>query len=117
MKIITKKPWWWFLTKVPWGKAAVTLGDSIYFPTLLPPWIIAHERVHIRQCKGSVLRHLWLMYKSSDMKFYEDLERPAHQAQYKEMLKWTSEKKAFDSVMRSVKANPYGLNIKIKRCV
>lgn len=114
-KLKTTKPFWWSLTGAEWGTVAVTLGDSIYYPNELPTPILAHELVHIKQNGGSLLKHLWLMYKSGDLDFYTRLEQEAHQAQYEEALNYMDEQRAWEWVLESANKNPYGIKIEIKR--
>ena len=113
MKLVTKKPWWWFITGAKWGECAVTLGSSIYYPKELPPPILEHEKVHIKQCGGSVLMHLFLMHLPLEM--YRLMEQEAHQAQYKSALNYMTEQEAYDWVMGCANKNPYGIKIEIIR--
>lgn len=84
-KIISKKPFWWFLTGRKWGTVAMTWGSTIYCKEdQLRPDIIAHEEVHIKQCKGKWYISLWFLIRSTfDDKFYQKLEHEAKMAQMK----------------------------------
>lgn len=83
MKLVTKKPFWWFITGREWGTVAMTWGDKIYgSPEALRPDIIAHEMEHIRQHKGKWYVSLWFLIRSTfDHKFHEKLESEARRAQ------------------------------------
>lgn len=67
MKIVNKKPWWWFLTSQAWDeKYVMTLGSTIYSAKLeIEEETIVHEMVHIKQCKGSLLKSIWFVFKDS----------------------------------------------------
>ena len=58
-------------------------GDTVYGTTKLPSHLIKHEKVHIRQCKGSKLRGLiwWARYVFS-AEFRLNQETEPHQKQY-----------------------------------
>lgn len=82
-KIITKKPFWWFITGKPWGSVAMAFGDTIYCSKdKLTDEIIAHEKVHLRQHKYSKLYATYILIKCTfNNKFYEELEREAYREQ------------------------------------
>lgn len=84
-KILTKKPFWWFLTGKEWGDVALTWGNRIYCrEDRLRDDILVHERVHIRQNKGKWYLSLWFLIRSTfDNKFYRKLEKEAYEEQYK----------------------------------
>lgn len=83
MRIINKKPWWWFITGKKWGTVAMTWGNTVYGTREgLRPDIMAHEMEHIRQNKGKWYISLWFLIRCTfDEKFYKRLEYEATQAQ------------------------------------
>lgn len=87
-KIVSKRPWWWFITGRKWGEVAMTFGDTIYCQEdKLRPDILVHELVHVRQHKESKLYAFYILMRSTlDNDFYEKLEREAKNAQIKYIL-------------------------------
>lgn len=85
MKLITSKPWWWFITGKEWGSVAMTWGNRVYCAKdKVRKDILVHERVHIKQCKGKWYISLWFLLRCSvDNKFYKKLEDEAYMAQFK----------------------------------
>lgn len=83
-KLITNKPWWWFLTGKKWGTVAMTFGNRVYIhPKDIREDILVHERVHIKQNKGKWYISLWFLIRSTiQPKFYKQLELEAYIAQY-----------------------------------
>ncbi len=83
MKLITSKPWWWFITGKLWGDVAMTWGDKVYCAKdKVREDILVHERVHIKQCRGKWYISLWFLIRCSvDSKFYNKLEDEAYKAQ------------------------------------
>ena len=83
MKLITSKPWWWFITGKEWGSVAMTWGDTVYCAEdKVREDILVHERVHIKQCNGKWYISLWFLIRSMvDDKFYRRLEHEAYMAQ------------------------------------
>lgn len=91
MKLITSKPWWWFITGKPWGSVALTWGNTVYCAEdKVREDILVHERVHIKQCKGKWYISLWFLIRCMvDDKFYQKLEREAKNEQIKYVLKYS----------------------------
>lgn len=53
-KLITKKPWWWFIVGREWGTVAMTWGSRVYCAE--NKWshrIRRHEECHVRQHRSS----------------------------------------------------------------
>lgn len=60
MKIVYNKPLIWpvlklFFPEITWYRNPVTIADTIYTSRPLAPWILEHEKVHVRQQKSSKL--------------------------------------------------------------
>lgn len=83
MNLITKKPWWWFITGRQWGDVAMTWGKNVYIAEdKIRGEILAHEMCHVRQHKGSnwvALYHFIRANLSND--YYNKMEEEATQAQ------------------------------------
>ena len=65
------------------GNEIFTYGDTVYNPTgeQLPPWLKAHEAVHIKQ-QQDVDPGVWWDRYLRDPGFRLEMELPAHQVEY-----------------------------------
>lgn len=84
-KIVTKEPFWWFITGKKWGDVAMTFGNVIYCRAdKLTPDVLAHEMVHLKQHKYSKLYAFYILIRSSlNHKFHDKLELEATTEQFK----------------------------------
>lgn len=90
MKIVNKKPWFWWIINIfspnaKWGTVTLSLGDTIY--TLKHPLSkgeIIHEQVHGRQDHHSKIIAILNAFRCLlDKKYYLRCEIEAYQAQNK----------------------------------
>jgi hypothetical protein len=79
MKLITKKPWWWFITGRRWGEVAMTWGNNVYCAEdKWTPRIRRHEECHVRQHKGSNWVAFYHLVRSTfSEEYYNKLEDEA----------------------------------------
>jgi len=99
MKIVNKKPWFWFIFQVilgvKWEKHILTFGDTIYSSVEIEEERLIHESVHLRQQGYSkikaiplILRYLW------DKNFRVENEMEAYQAECDWIVKTYDKKTA-----------------------
>lgn len=80
MNLITKKPWWWFITGKEWGTVAMTWGKNVYVHEvhMENERILRHEACHVRQHRGSWWVALYHFIRSNlSSEYYERMEAEA----------------------------------------
>jgi len=106
MNLISKKPWWWFITGKKWGTVAMTWGKNVYITEKdMRPDILAHEQKHIEQNKGKWYISLWFLIRSTfDDKFYRRLEDEAKQAQIKSIYEdcWNNGMRSKREILKEI---------------
>lgn len=89
MKIVHKKPWfWWIITLIQkeavWGNVILSLGNVIYSKNKLTDGELAHEKTHLTQDKYSkIIAIINWVRAYFDQKYYLKCEAEAYQAQNK----------------------------------
>ena len=119
IKIVYKKPWFWFISKiffpaVDFNKHTAIFGDTIYtkeYP--LPDYRLVHEKVHAEQCRYSKLYYLFFVMPRYILskKFRHQCELEAIQAAYQFVKKKYGEKigeEFLDKAAQSLSGPIYG---------
>lgn len=78
-KLVTTKPFWWFITGHHWGDVAMTWGKNIYIAEdKITAKVLRHELCHVRQHKGS---NWWALYhfirSNLSDEYYNKMEQEA----------------------------------------
>ncbi len=114
MKVKYAHPWWlvFWLTRFglrPNPGAVFTFGHTVYTTQSLPPDIIEHERIHIRQqdSLGPLGRYRWWYRYATDPGFRYEQETEAYGVQFRFISQRTNRRTAlkflygFVDVLRS----------------
>jgi hypothetical protein len=88
MRIVYKKPWFWFLVKlfqpdVDFDNVAMSFGDTIYCSRTISAHQLVHEQVHVKHMRESkVIGILYFIAYAFSRKFRRECEIEAYQAQF-----------------------------------
>lgn len=126
MKIIYKKPLFWFLVRLffsnaKWGEVILTFNGKIYSRDVIRRDLIIHEGVHWLQQKSFIGSCIWWIHYCFSKEFRLSQEIPAHQAQYKEICLLIKDRNNQSKILRqlgeSLSSPVYGNIIDLKDAI